>query len=242
MFLNRNIAFWEMKEIGRKEKMKVLILEDDEVLSNTMKKTIGEKYEVEQEFDGMNGFLLASRNIYDVIILDLMLPNMNGYEVVKKLRQNNIYTPILILTAKDGVEDKIKGFESGADDYLTKPFESRELLARIDAMIRRTNGNYKEHILQFKELRLNLSNRVLLWRDEEILLQGKQFELMEYLIRYQNTIVTKEQIFDRIWGFNSETASNVVEVYAIGIRKVLKEYHYDQYIKTIRGVGYMLSE
>lgn len=222
--------------------MKVLILEDDKILSHAIKKIICEKYEVEQELDGTNGYLLAIQNIYDVIILDLMLPGMDGYEILKKLRENKVYTPVLILTAKDGIEDKIKGLEYGSDDYLTKPFEGRELLARIEAIIRRTNGNYKENILQFKDLTLNLLSRTVSLRGEEILLQGKQFDLMEYLLRYQNTIVTKEQIFGRIWGFESETASNVVEVYASGIRKVLKKYNYDQYIKTVRGVGYILSD
>lgn len=222
--------------------MKILIIEDDKILSDSIKKTICEKYEVEQEYDGVNGYLLANRNIYDAIILDLMLPEMNGYEILKKLRQNHVYTPVLILTAKDGVEEKIKGLEYGSDDYLTKPFDSRELMARIDAIMRRVNGNYKENILVFKDLSLNLSSRKVFIKEEEIMPQGKQFELLEYLLRYQNTIVTKEQIFDRIWGFNSETASNVVEVYASGIRKLLKKYDYDKYIKTIRGVGYILGE
>lgn len=222
--------------------MKVLIIEDDKVLSNIIKKTIIDKYEVEQEYDGISGYMLANRNIYDIIILDLMLPEMNGHEVLKKLRQNKINTPVLILTAKDGIEDKINELECGADDYLTKPFEARELIARLDAIIRRTNGNYKNNSLQFKELSLDLSNRKVFFKDEEIILQGKQFELLEYLINYKETIVTKEQIFDRIWGFNSETAINVVEVYASGIRKALKKYNYDKYIKTIRGVGYILSE
>ena len=222
--------------------MKVLIIEDDKILSDSIKKTICEKYEVEQEYDGMQGYLLANRNIYDAIILDLMLPGMGGYEILRKLRQNHVYTPVLVLTAKDGVEDKIKGLEYGSDDYLTKPFDGRELVARIDAIVRRTNGNYKENILVFKDLSLNLSSRRVFIKDEEIILQGKQFELLEYLIRYKNTIVTKEQIFDRIWGFDSETASNVVEVYASGIRKTLKKYDYDRYIKTVRGVGYILSD
>lgn len=222
--------------------MKVLIIEDDKILSDSIKKTICEKYEVEQEYDGMQGYLLANRNIYDAIILDLMLPGMDGYEILRKLRQNHVYTPVLVLTAKDGVEDKIKGLEYGSDDYLTKPFDGRELVARIDAIVRRTNGNYKENILVFKDLSLNLSSRRVFIKDEEIILQGKQFELLEYLIRYKNTIVTKEQIFDRIWGFDSETASNVVEVYASGIRKTLKKYDYDRYIKTVRGVGYILSD
>lgn len=222
--------------------MKVLIVEDDKVLSNTIKKTISDKYQVDQEYDGLSGYLLASRNIYDIIILDLMLPEMNGYEVLNKLRKENVYTPVLILTAKDGIEDKIKGLEYGADDYLTKPFETRELIARLDAIIRRTKGDYKDNIVKFKEIELNLLNREAFINGEEIILQGKQFELLEYLIRYKNTIITKEQIFDKIWGFESETASNVVEVYASGIRKTLKKYGYDKYFKTVRGVGYILSD
>lgn len=222
--------------------MKVLIVEDDKVLSNTIKKTISDKYQVDQEYDGLSGYLLANRDIYDVIILDLMLPEMNGYEVLNKLRKENVYTPVLILTAKDGIEDKIKGLEYGADDYLTKPFETRELIARLDAIIRRTKGDYKDNIVKFKEIELNLLNREAFINGEEINLQGKQFELLEYLIRYKNTIITKEQIFDKIWGFESETASNVVEVYASGIRKTLKKYGYDKYFKTVRGVGYILSD
>lgn len=222
--------------------MKVLIVEDDKVLSNTIKRTISDKYQVDQEYDGLSGYLLANRDIYDVIILDLMLPEMNGYEVLNKLRKENIYTPVLILTAKDGIEDKIKGLEYGADDYLTKPFETRELIARLDAIIRRTKGDYKDNIVKFKEIELNLLNREAFINGEEIILQGKQFELLEYLIRYKNTIITKEQIFDKIWGFESETASNVVEVYASGIRKTLKKYGYDKYFKTVRGVGYILSD
>ena len=222
--------------------MKVLIVEDDKFLSNTIKRTISDKYQVDQEYDGLSGYLLANRDIYDVIILDLMLPEMNGYEVLNKLRKENVYTPVLILTAKDGIEDKIKGLEYGADDYLTKPFETRELIARLDAIIRRTKGDYKDNIVKFKEIELNLLNREAFINGEEIILQGKQFELLEYLIRYKNTIITKEQIFDKIWGFESETASNVVEVYASGIRKTLKKYGYDKYLKTVRGVGYILSD
>lgn len=222
--------------------MKILIIEDDKVLSDTIKRILSEKYQVDQEFDGLSGYLLANRNIYDAIILDLMLPDLNGYEVLNKMRENNIYTPVLILTAKDGIEDKVKGLEYGADDYLTKPFEARELMARLEAIIRRTNGNYKENIVQFKEIKLNLSNREAYINNEEIVLQGKQFELLEYLIQYKNTIITKEQIFDKIWGFDSETASNVVEVYASGIRKILKKYGYDKYLKTVRGVGYILMD
>ena len=222
--------------------MKILIIEDDKILSDTIKQCIQKQYEVEQAFDGQEGVLYGEQDIYDVIILDLMLPMMSGYEVLAEFRKNKIYTPILILTAKDGLDDKLKGFEDGADDYLVKPFEKEELLARIKAMIRRNNRTYIKDEIIFKNLKLDTKTRKSYIDNKEIMLQGKQFDMLEYLINYKNTIITKEQIFDKIWGFNSETTTNVVEVYASGIRKELKQYNYDKFFKTIRGVGYMLSE
>lgn len=222
--------------------MKILIIEDDKIISDTIKECIYKMYDVEQAYDGYDGYMMAKENIYDIIILDIMLPEMNGYEVLKELRENKIYTPILILTAKDGLDDKLKGFKYGADDYLVKPFERQELIVRLEAIIRRTIGSYKDDILEFKDIKLNLKNRKVFIGDEEISLQGKQFDILEYLINTKNTIITKEQIFEKIWGFNSDTTTNVVEVYTSGLRKTLKEYNKDKYIKTIRGVGYMLSE
>ena len=222
--------------------MKVLIVEDDKILSDTIKQCICKIYNTQQAYDGYEGYMMANENIYDIIILDLMLPEMSGYEVLKKLRDNKIYTPVLILTAKDGVEDKVKGFKYGADDYLVKPFERQELIARLEAIIRRTIGSYQEGLIEFKDIKLNLKNRTVLIEDKEITLQGKQFDILEYLINAKNTIITKEQIFEKIWGFDSETTTTVVEVYTSGLRKVLKEYGKDKYIKTIRGVGYMLTD
>lgn len=222
--------------------MKVLIIEDDLILSDTIKQCIQKEYEVEQAFDGEEGILFGEQDIYDVIILDLMMPIKNGYEVLCELRNAKITTPVLILTAKDGLEDKIKGFKSGADDYLVKPFEKEELLARLEAMVRRNNRSYFKDEIVFQEMKLDLKTRKAWIQENELNLQGKQFDMLEYLMNYKNTIITKEQIFDKIWGFNSETSSNTVEVYASGIRKILKQYHYDSYFKTIRGVGYMLSE
>ncbi len=222
--------------------MKVLIVEDDKILSDTIKQCIENVYAVEQAFDGYEGYMFAKENIYDVIILDLMMPEMNGYEVLSKLRSQNILTPVLILTAKDSLNDKVKGLTTGADDYLVKPFEREELLARIDALIRRNNGFFVNNTLEFKKLKMNLKNRKVYIDDKEVLLQGKQFDLLEYLIRSKNTIITKEQIFDKIWGFDSDTSTNVIEVYASGLRKELKKYGYDRYLKTLRGVGYILSD
>lgn len=222
--------------------MKILIVEDDKILSETIKQVLQEDYETNQEYDGKSGLLAAKLDIYDLIILDLMLPEMNGYDVLKRLRELKILTPVLILTARDDINDKVKGLTIGADDYLVKPFESEELLARISAIIRRTKGNYKLNSLNFKDLEMNLNSRTVKINGEEVNLQGKQFDILEYLISYKNTIITKEQIFDKIWGFNSDTTTNVVEVYASGLRKILKKYDYDKYLKTIRGVGYMLTD
>lgn len=222
--------------------MKVLIIEDDKILSKTIMQCIEKIFNVEQAFDGEEGLLYAKQKIYDVIILDLMMPVMSGYEVLAELRKQKINTPVLILTAKDGLTDKLKGFELGADDYLVKPFEREELIARLKAIIRRTSSSYKEDNLIFKDLILNLQNRQAVIGKEKINLQGKQFDILEYLINYKNTIITKEQIFDKIWGFNSETTTNVVEVYASTLRKELKKFGYDKYLKTIRNVGYMWGE
>lgn len=222
--------------------MKVLIVEDDKILSDTIKQCIEKKYNVEQAFDGYEGYMYAKENIYDIIILDLMMPEMNGYDLLSKLRREEIFTPVLILSAKDSLNDKVKGLSIGADDYLAKPFEREELLARLEALIRRNHGFYANNTIEFKDLKMNLENRKAYINDKEINLQGKQFDLLEYLIHSKNTIITKEQIFDKIWGFDSDTSTNVIEVYASALRKELKKYGYDKYVKTLRGVGYILSD
>ena len=222
--------------------MKVLIIEDDKILSDTIKQCIEKKFNTEQAFDGYEGYMFAKENIYDVIILDLMMPEMNGNEVLTKLRNNGIITPVLVLTAKDSIQDKVKSLHDGADDYLVKPFEREELIARLEALIRRNNGFFINNTVNFKDLQLNLKNRTAYIKGREINLQGKQFDLLEYLINSKNTIITKEQIFDKIWGFDSETSTNVIEVYASSLRKELKKYGYDKYIKTLRGVGYILTD
>ncbi len=220
--------------------MKILIVEDERILSDTIKQCICKKFDTEQAFDGYEAYMLAKENIYDAIVLDLMLPEMSGYDVLLKLRNDKVFTPVLILTAKDNIGDKVKGFKYGADDYLVKPFEREELLVRLEALIRRANGSYKEDFVEFEGLKLNLKNRIATINGEEVVLQGKQFDILEYLINSKGVIITKEQIFDKIWGFDSETTTNVVEVYASGLRKTLKKYGYDKHIKTIRGVGYMI--
>ncbi|GAB6991165.1 response regulator transcription factor [Paenibacillus pini] len=222
--------------------MRLLIIEDDQHLSDTICETTGSLFQTEQAFDGEEGLFLAEQNIYDVIILDIMLPQLNGYEVLDRLRSKGITTPVLMLTAKDSIDDKIQGFKKGADDYLVKPFHREELLLRLEAILRRSSvGDYKEHSLQFKDLKLNLQNLTVTIGDEPILLNGKQIDLLEYLIHNRDIILTKEQIFDRVWGMDSSTTNTVIEVYISNLRKKFKQSGYDKYIKTIRGTGYMLS-
>ena len=221
--------------------MRILIVEDDRILAQTIEQILKSKYDIDHAYDGEEGLLYAQQNIYDVIILDLMMPVMDGYTMLSELRKKKIITPVLIVTAKDGLDDKLKGFRLGGDDYIVKPFNKDELLARIEAIIRRTTGNYGDNKLEFEGLVLDFSNRKVFVGNEEIILQGKQFDVLEYLINSKNTIVTKDQIFDKIWGFDSETSTNVIEVYTSGIRKELKKVGYDKYLKTIRGVGYIWS-
>lgn len=222
--------------------MKILVIEDDSKLSDTIVESIGHLFETNQAFDGEEGLFLAQQNIYDAIILDIMLPKMDGYEVLKKIRAEQIHVPVIFLTAKDGIDDKVQGFKEGADDYLVKPFYREELLLRLEAIVRRSVGKFKEHTVTFKELKLNIRNKTVMLGEERLSLNGKQYDLLEYLINNRNMIVTKEQIFDRVWGFESDTSSTVVEVYASHLRKKLKPYGYDRYIKTFRGLGYMLTD
>lgn len=222
--------------------MKLLIIEDDRHLSDTVKETTKEMFETDQAFDGEEGLFFAERNIYDCIILDLMMPSMNGYDVLQQMRKKSISTPVVILTAKDGINDKLQGLRAGADDYLIKPFHREELLLRLGAILRRSGREITNDFLTFKQLKMNVKNKTTTIENEPIKLNGKLFDLMEYFLNNKNVILTKEQIFDRIWGFESDTSTSVVEVYASNLRKILKAYQYDHYIQTFRGFGYMLSE
>lgn len=222
--------------------MKLLLIEDDKALSDSIKSSLEDQFDIQQAFDGAEGLYLAEQNIHDIIILDIMLPEMDGYTVLKNLRTQKITTPVLLLTAKDGLDDKIEGFQSGADDYMVKPFHREELMLRLEAIVRRATGSFEVDSLSFEGIILNRKNHTVSVDGNFVELQGKQFDLLEYLMSNQNIIITKEQIFDRIWGFDSTTTANVVEVYASNLRKTLKPYGYDGCIKTIRGMGYMLSK
>lgn len=157
------------------------------------------------------------------------------------MRAQHVDTPVLILTAKDGIDDKLRGFNVGADDYLTKPFHREELLARIKALLKRSGHFYQENILTIGNLQINLQSRSVTVAEHDVQLNGKEFDLLVYLVENKNTIITKEQIFDRLWEFESDTSITVVEVYMSNLRKKLKPDGADQLIKTLRNVGYMLE-
>ena len=221
--------------------MKMLIVEDDRLLADSIADYLKDTFSVDVAHDGEEGLYEAEKDIYDLILLDIMMPEMNGYEVLKHLRKQGITTPVIMITAKDGLDDKVKGLKLGADDYIVKPFFREELLARIEAVLRRSGRLTDIATIKYKDLTLERKAKRIFLKDKEIFLQGKQYDLLEYLISNKDTILTKEQIFDRIWGFDSDTMVSVVEVYVSNLRKALKNYGYTLPIKTVRGLGYMFS-
>ena len=222
--------------------MKILIVEDNKKLLQTIEKEQKKHFEVECCEDGEEAFYLIKQGIYDLVVLDLMLPSMNGIEVLKNIRKNYIDTPVLILTAKESLDEKMEAFSMGANVYLTKPFYMEELVARIYAMLRTTGKLQSSNTLDFYDLHLDLSKRRVFYKNEEIELQNKQFNLLEYFLLNKGTILLKEQIYDRIWGMESDATIEIVEVYISNLRKILSKFGYDKCIKTKRKVGYMFDD
>lgn len=222
--------------------IKLLVVEDEVTLADNIKEILTDIGEITLAYDGEEGLFEAESGVYDLILLDLMLPGKNGYDVLAALREQNIQTPVLILTAKDGLEDKVTGFQKGADDYLTKPFYREELILRVKALLKRSLGLYDENTLTYGTLTCDLAKNEVRFQDTPLPIQGKEFELLLYFIQNKGVIITKEQIFDRIWGFDSETTITVVEVYMSHLRKHLKPSGMDQRFKTLRNVGYILQD
>lgn len=222
--------------------MKLLIVEDDRVLSHTIKRSLLDSYSVDQAFNGDEGLYFAGQSVYDLIILDVMMPVRDGFATLEALRRRNVFTPVLMLTARGTTADKLRGLRAGADDYLTKPFDRDELLLRIEAILRRSTGYYDPKSVSFKELVLQTQTKRATIADQEVPLKGKQYDILEFLVNHKDTLISKERLFNNAWGFLSDTSSNVVEVYVSALRKVLQPYGYDDYIKTIRGAGYIFTE
>ncbi|EKD99791.1 MAG: Two component transcriptional regulator, winged helix family [uncultured bacterium] len=224
--------------------MRVLIIEDEHKIAGSLKKGLEqETYSVDVSYDGSNGYDMASTEDYDIILLDWMLPKMDGVEICKKLRENNIHTPILMLTAKSELEDKLLGLNIGADDYITKPFAFEELLARIKAILRRPKQTIST-ILSCDTLELNTSTFNVTRTGKSLKLSKKEYALVEYLLRNKNKIVTKEQIISHVWDYDADILDNTVEQYMGYVRSKIDKVFpkSNKLIHTVRGFGYMLGD
>ena len=220
--------------------MRILLVEDERNVAAFIKKGLEEEfYSVDVAEDGSEGLLMGTSSDYDLIILDVMLPGMNGIEICKKIRERDRRVPILMLTAVDSVESKVQGLESGADDYLTKPFEFSELLARIKALLRRAPDIVNE--LTIDNLRIDLLSRRVFRGGREITLTPKEFSLLEYLLRNNGRVLSRTQIIENVWGYNFDPGSNVVDVHIKFLREKIDSDTEKKLIHTIRGAGYILK-
>lgn len=223
--------------------MRVLVIEDEHKIANSIKKGLEqESYAVDVAYDGEYGFDLASTEDYDVIVLDLMLPKMDGMEICKQLRKDNIHTPILMLTAKSQLGDKVTGLNAGADDYLVKPFAFAELIARIRALTRRPKDALGA-VLTSEDLSLNTLTYQVKRGEKEINLSKKEFAMLEYLMRHEDRVLTKDQIINHVWDYDADVLPNTVEVYIGYLRnKIDKPFKKSPpLIHTVRGFGYKIG-
>ncbi|MBP7783977.1 MAG: response regulator transcription factor [Aliarcobacter sp.] len=221
--------------------MKILIIEDDEKIVNFLKKGLEEEcYVVDYSTNGEEGLYLASVNEYDLILLDIQLPLKDGIEVCKSIRASNNQTPIIMLTAKDSIEDKIKGLDIGANDYLAKPFSFAELLARIRVQLRKTNAVLLK--LSIADLELDLLNKTATRANENIVLTSKEFTLLEFLIKNKDRVLSETIINSALSSFEDSNISNIVNVYIYRLRNKIDKKFDKKLIKTIRGIGFKISD
>ena len=224
--------------------MRILVVEDEfslaDIIATKLRK---EKYNVDISLDGEEGLDKALSNIYDLIILDIMLPKVNGIEILKEIRNNNIDTKVIMLTAKSSLDDKLIGFENGANDYITKPFHIEELIARVNVQLRSNEKNINKDILKFGDIELSVRTSAITCtkNNESINISYKELMILEYLMNNSNQIISKEQIYDKIWGIDTDFESNNLEAYLSFVRKKLKIIDSDVTIKAIRGMGYKLE-
>lgn len=222
--------------------MKLLLVEDEKQLSEALQQIlIKNKYSVDAVYNGEEGLLYALSDVYDVIILDIMLPKLNGIEILKTIRKKGISTPVILLTAKATIEDKILGLDCGADDYLPKPFSTEELLARLRALTRRSGGFINENTLEFSDIKLNLSTYDMEVGDNSITLTQKEFEILRYFMQRPKSVVSKDDLITKLWGYDSDIEYNNIEVYISFLRKKLDYVESNVKITTIRRVGYRLE-
>lgn len=220
--------------------MKILIIEDEKLLSDSIKALLEKKgFDVECVYDGEAGEEYAQLGIYDLLILDVMMPKLDGYQVAKRVRSKRCGTPILMLTARSGLEDRIEGLNAGADYYLTKPFDTRELLACVNALLRRQGSQVDE--LSLGNTVLDLGSCMLVRGEQSVLLSAKEFDVMRFLLQSKNSILSKEAILAKVWGYDSNAVENHVEVYVGFLRKKLASIGSNIRIEAIRRLGYHLE-
>lgn len=220
--------------------MKILVVEDEVLLADSLKTLLERKgFEVECVYDGESGKEYAELGVYDLLILDVMMPKLDGYQVARRVRAARCGTPILMLTARSGVEDRIEGLNAGADYYLTKPFDSRELLACVNALLRRQGAEVNELVLG--NTALDLSSCMLLCGEKSVRLSAKEFDVMRFFLQSKNSVLSKEMILARVWGFESNAVENHVEVYVGFLRKKLQKIGSNIRIEAIRRLGYHLE-
>lgn len=224
--------------------MRLLIVEDEVRLADTLRQLLNRQgYTADVYYDGVSGLDNATTGIYDLMVLDVMLPGMNGFQVVKKLREAGVTTPVLMLTAKSDVSDRIHGLDCGADYYLTKPFEPEELLACVRTLLRRSGGQLQESdTLTWGDLSLERTTFSLSCAERAVRLSRREYDLMELLMRNGNQVVTKEQMLVKVWGYDSQAEDNNVEVYISFLRRKLTHLHSAVKIKTLRMLGYCLTQ
>ena len=221
--------------------MNILVVEDEHNLADAIVKILSDAgYNAEAVYDGKDGLRGATSDLYDLIILDVMLPGMDGFEIVHELRRRQISTPVLMLTARTSTGDKVEGLDSGADDYMTKPFESAELLARVRALLRR-KGDVVIDEIEFADIKLDLTTHDLSCGDMSVHLSGKEFEVMQMLMSTSQRIVSKQDLLTRIWGIDGEASENSVEAYISFLRKKLQHIGSKVQITTLRMLGYRLE-
>ncbi|MBP1889112.1 DNA-binding response OmpR family regulator [Clostridium moniliforme] len=221
---------------------KVLIVEDEENMVSFIQMELKyEGYEVEVANDGRSAVALALEKDFDLILLDLMLPGINGLEVCRRIRKEKD-TPIIMLTARDSVMDKVTGLQTGADDYVSKPFAIEELLARMEVIFRRSDKAIKKEKLKFKDIELDIEGRIVKKDGEIIELTNTEFQLLLTFMRNKNRVLTREILLDNVWGYNSEAETNIVDVYVRYIRNKLDKNEKEKYIQTVRGVGYVMRD